>query len=138
MTTQQMTMFGPPVDPDLGNLSPEQKAELLLDENPDVRGDDRRLMLLWWERFDALGAMFHWMLRDLMEGENSDEELQVMADAALERFKEWFAKTATHPETIRRRRAALQSNRKKHGTLRASPQITAYRKARDGAGPPRK
>jgi len=176
MSTKQMDMFGPPVEPDLGNLSPLQKAELLLDENPQARNDDLLLMLLWWERFDALGTLFHWTLRDLFKGEMDDEELQVMTDAAMDRFHAWFRSTATHPETlrdlfkgemddeelqvmtdaamdrfhawfrstathpetIRRRRAELQSNRKKHGTLRGSAGTTAYRKARDGAGPPRR
>jgi len=138
MDVKQMAMFRPPVAAqDLRDLSPLQKAELLLDENPQARNDDRLLMLLWWERFDDLGTMFHWTLRDLLEGEVGDEELQVMAEAATERFRKWFL-TATHPETIRRRRAELQSNRKKHGALRGSAQTTAYRKARDGAGPPRR
>ena len=137
--TEQLTMFGPPVPAAPQDLTPEQKAEFLLDENPDARGNDKLLMLLWWERFDALGSLFQWTFRDLLEGEMADEELQVLADAALERFKTWFlSKSTTHPETIRRRRAALQSNRKKHGTLRAPDHITAYRRSRDGAGPPRK
>ena len=137
--TEQLTMFGPPVPADLGDLTPEQKAEYLLDENPDARGNDKLLMLLWWERFDALGSLFLWTMRDLLECEKSQEEMEAIADAALERFKTWFlSKSTTHPETIRRRRAALQSNRKKHGTLRGPAHITAYRKARDGAGPPRR
>ena len=114
------------------------EAELLLDENPQARNDDRLLMLLWWERFDALGTLFHWTLHDLFKGERDDEELQVMVEAAMDRFHAWFQNTATHPETIRRRRAELQSNRKNHGTLRGSAGTTAYRKARDGAGPPRR
>jgi len=133
-----MAMFGAPPVEAHGDLSPMQKTELLLDEHPEARGDDKLLMLLWWERFDALPSLFFWTLRDLFKGEMDDEELQVMADAALEQFKDWFRSTATHPETIRRRRAELQSNRKEHGVLRGSPQVTAYRRARDGAGPPRR
>ncbi|HUW08358.1 MAG TPA: hypothetical protein VM537_01455, partial [Anaerolineae bacterium] len=103
MDAQQMAMFGPPVEADLGHLTPRQKAELLLDENPQARNDDRLLMLLWWERFDALGTLFHWTLHDLFKGERDDEELQVMVEAAMDRFHAWFRSTATHPETIRRR-----------------------------------
>ena len=136
--TQQLTMFGAPPVEAYSDLSPREKAELLMDENPEARNDDRLLMLLWWERFDSLGTLFHWSLRDLMEGEVDDEELQVMANALSERFKDWFRRTATHPETIRRRRVEIQSLRKKHGALRPAAHITAYRKARDGAGPPRK
>lgn len=137
MTTQQFDMFGPPTEA-LGDLTPLQKAEFLMDENEQARSDDRLLMLLWWERFDDLGPMFHWMMRDLLPDGTGDEALQQAAEKAMTRFMAWFENAATHPETIRRRRAELQANRKKHGTLRATPEVTAYRKARDSAGPPRR
>ena len=136
--TQQLALFGTPVAAEIAHLSPREKAELLMDEYEEACNDDRVLMLLWWEQFDGLNLVFYWTLRDLLEGEKSDEEIQVMADALLERFKTWFQRTATHPETIRRRRAEIQSNRKKHGTLRGSAATTRYRRSRDGAGPPRR
>jgi len=136
--TEQLSMFGPSVPAEMDHLSPRQKAESLLDENVEARNDDRLLMLLWWIQFDGLAQNFYWALRDLLEGEKSDDELEVMADALLERFRDWFRRTATHPETVRRRRAEIQSNRQKEGALRGSASTTAYRRARDGAGPPRK
>ena len=137
--TEQLGLFGPPepVD-DGGSLSPQQKAERLLEEFPDARGDDRLLMRLWWKRWDGLGSLFLWVLRDLLQDEKGDEELEVMAQALLERFETWFQRSATHPETIRRRRAEIQALRRKHGDLRPPAHIAAYRKARDGAGAPRR
>lgn len=136
---EQLAMFGPAVPAmDLAGLSPHQKAELLLDQHPETRGDDRLLMLLWWERFDGLHELFRWLMRDLFEGEKADEELDAVAAAISERFDEWFRTTATHPETIRRRRAEIQSNRSADGALRGPASVTAYRRERDGAGPPRR
>ena len=135
----QLTMFGTPIPAgDLAGLTPRQRAELLLDEDQRLRNDDRLLMLAWWKRFDNLDELFRWTLHDLLEGEVSDEELAPMAEALSERFGDWFQRMATSPETIRRRRQEIQSNRNNDGAMRGSPHTTAYRRARDGAGPPRR
>lgn len=137
--SEQLNMFGPPMPAQSNaDLSPHQKAELLLEQFPETREDDRLLMLKWWASFDNLDAVFRWTLSDLLEGEVGGEELAAMAEALSGRFQEWFMRTATHPETIRRRRQDIQSNRKDLGALRGSASTTAYRKARDGAGPPRR
>ena len=141
MTQQidQLRMFGAPIPArDLAGLTPRQKAEVLLDEDERVRNDDRLLMLAWWKRFDNLDELFRWTLHDLLEGEVSDEELAAMAEALSERFGDWFQRMATSPETIRRRRQEIQVNRQDQGAMRGSAHTTAYRRARDGAGPPRR
>ena len=136
--TQQLDMFGPPQPAQDLQLTPHQKAEMLLDKYAEARDDDRLLTLLWWQEFDNLGSLFHWTLRDLLHGEVGEDQLEVMAKAMMERFETWFRKTATHPETIRRRRQEIQSNSQTQGAMRGSPTTTAYRRSRDGAGPPRR
>ena len=114
----QLDLFGGSTDlpPDvISRMTRDQKVAYILEEYPETRGDDRELMLRYWEVFDGL------------RGHLGDEGFEAFAAA--------FHKI-THPETVRRGRAGLQKLRSGSGSLRPGESVIAYRRARDGAGAP--
>lgn len=114
----QLDIFGNICAP--ADLSPQQRIAWLLDNDPELRDNDRALMLAHWRAFDGLE--------------------QVLDEASLDAFEEWFlnVNAATHPETIRRRRAELQRLRTGDGVFQPSRGESLRRRALDGAGPPRR
>ena len=118
MSAVQFDLFGqerPPAD-----LSPSDQVAYILERFPECRGDDRELMLRFWETFDGLRS--------------------VLGDEAFERFAAWFRnpRGATHPETVRRRRAAHQQLAGDGGHLLPDRAAVAYRRAQSRAGEPRR
>jgi len=111
---RQMGLFGGAEPPQ--GLTPQEKVAYILEVRPAARDDDRELMLAFWELFDGLTT--------------------VLGEEGAARFAAWFRK-ATHPETIRRRRAEIQKLGGGGGALLPSPGEAARRRALDGAGPPR-
>ena len=97
-------------------LDPQEKVAYLLEQHPDARNNDRELMLAYWSEFDGMR--------------------EVLGQEGATRFAAWFRK-ATHPETIRRRRAEIQKLGGGGGSLLPSDGEAARRRALDGAGPPR-
>ena len=110
----QMDLFGRAAPPQ--GLSPQEKVAYILEICPAARDDDRELMLRYWELFDGLAL--------------------VLGEQGADRFREWF-RMATHPETIRRRRADIQKLGGGGGSMLPSATEAARRRALDGAGPPR-
>lgn len=118
MSAVQFDLFGnerPPAD-----LSPADQVAYVLERHPECRGDDRELMVRFWEVFDGLRS--------------------VLGDEAFERFAAWFRnpRGATHPETIRRRRAEHQQLAGDGGRLLPGKGAVAYRRARSRGGAPRR
>ena len=81
-----------------------------------ARKEDRLLMLGYWAVFDDLD--------DLLGA----DAFQAFAAAFL---------TITTPETVRRGRQEIQKLRTGTGHLLPDAQTIAYRRSRDGAGPPK-
>jgi len=113
----QPDLFGENLPP--SGISLVDRVANILDEVPDARNDDGLLALEYWCRYDGLAGV--------LDGD------------ALRDFCDWFRAKATSYETIRRRRQEIQRNRDQDlGHLRPSPSVESYRRARDGAGPPRR
>ena len=117
--TVQYDLFGGSTDlpPDvIVNMSRDDKCAYIMENYPETRGDDRLCMLRYWQVFDSLDV--------------------VLGAEGWEAFKAAFLKI-TPPETIRRGRQEIQRIRTGTGSLQPSGAVTEYRRARDGAGPPR-
>ena len=114
----QLDLLGEGLPPT--GISLQDRVAHILDEVPDARNDDGLLALEYWCRYDGLVDLFELV-------------------PSLDEFCEWFRVRATSFETIRRRRQEIQRNRDDGiGHLRPSPSVETYRRARDGAGPPRR
>ena len=115
MPAMQYDLFGdltPPQD-----LSLKNQVAYILETYPEARDSDALTLFHFWCDWDGLSALFD--------------------DSALEAIKEFLQK-ATSAETIRRRRQEIQQLQTEIGRLRPSEGAIAYRRARDGAGPPRR
>lgn len=116
----QLDLLGEGLPP--SGISLRDRVAHIMDEIPDARNDDPLAALEYWSRYDGM--------LDLKAFQNV---------AHLEQFCEWFRVVATNYETIRRRRQEIQRNRDDGiGHLRPSASVESYRRARDGAGPPRR
>jgi len=114
---EQSDLFGAGLPP--SGISLRDRVAHILDEVPDARNDDALLALEYWCRYDGLA--------NILEGD------------VLRDFCDWFRATALSYETIRRRRQEIQRNREEGiGHLRPTASVESYRRARDGAGPPRR
>lgn len=114
MTVSQLDLFGQERPP--AGLSPADQVAYILERFPECRGDDRELMIRFWQVFDGLAV--------------------VLGEEGAAKFAAWFRK-ATHPETIRRRRAAHQQLAGDGGHLLPDGAAVAYRRAQSRAGAPR-
>ena len=110
----QFTMFGdvaPPTGLDLPG-----KVGYILENFPETRGDDKQLVLRFWEQFDGLRA--------------------ILGDDAMDKLLASGSRLS-NPETIRRRRQEHQQLRTSYGHLRPDDATIKRRRAQDGAGPVR-
>lgn len=115
MIAKQCTLFGgfaPPPDLDL-----RDRAAYILEQHPEARDDDALLLFYYWCEWDGLEAL--------------------LDDEALDQLK-GFLQKATSAETIRRRRQEIQKLGHGGGHLQPSGSVADWRRARDGAGPPRR
>lgn len=113
-TPAQFDLFGGLSAP--AGLSLQDKVAYVLEHYPEARDDDRLLTLWYWRTWDNLAA--------------------VVSEDQFDRLLTW-CRNAAHPETIRRRRQEIQKLRTEVGHLLPSDSVAAFRKAQDGAGPPR-
>jgi hypothetical protein len=103
-------------------MSRDEKVAYILENYPETRGNDRLCMLRYWEEFDGLRVQL------------GEDAWAVFFDL----FKVEHPAKITHPETIRRGRQSVQKLRTGTGSLQPSGSVAEYRRARDGAGPPRR
>jgi hypothetical protein len=106
---------GPPAPPQ--DLDLRDKVAYILEAHPEARDDDAALLFWYWVTWDGLG--------------------QLLGAEALEKLERFMVR-ATSAETVRRRRQEIQKNRSKAGAQLPSRGVAEWRRARDGAGPPRR